>query len=132
MSEVCKATSATAVLSTSSAAELVRCVSNLPVLVVAGSKDNLVPIKTTQSLASQLPNSVCHSTSSMLTVANVGMMKRALSSFTFGHLMFFRLQLGSNPLPDDSAEACASTKLWSSTARRMSGCFTFSNDSFHD
>lgn len=57
MSEVCKATSATAVLSTSSAAELVRCVSNLPVLVVAGSKDNLVPIKTTQSLASQLPNS---------------------------------------------------------------------------
>lgn len=57
LSEVSKATSATAVLSASSAADLVRCVASLPALVVAGVQDNLVPIKSAQSLTSQLPGS---------------------------------------------------------------------------
>lgn len=59
LSEVSKATSATAMLSSSNAADLVRCVANLPALVVAGIQDNLVPIKSAQHLASQLPGSVC-------------------------------------------------------------------------
>jgi len=57
LAEVSKATSATAVLSSSNAADLVRCVSSLPALLVAGIQDNLVPIKSAQSLASQLPGS---------------------------------------------------------------------------
>lgn len=64
LKEVSKATSATAVLSSSNAADLVRCVANLPALVVAGIQDNLVPIKSAQSLASQFPSSVCLITSS--------------------------------------------------------------------
>lgn len=59
LAEVSKATSATAVLSSSNAADLVRSVSSLPSLLVAGIQDNLVPIKSAQSLASQLPGSVC-------------------------------------------------------------------------
>jgi len=63
LSEVSKATSATAVLSSSDAADLVRCLASFPALVVAGIQDNLVPIKSAQSLASQLPGSVCLFTS---------------------------------------------------------------------
>lgn len=59
LSEVSKTSMVTAVLSTSSAAELVRCVGNLPALIVAGVQDRLVPLKAAQSLTSQLPNSVC-------------------------------------------------------------------------
>lgn len=55
LSEVSKATMG---LSTSSAAELLRCMADLPALVVAGIQDNLVPIKSAQSLSSQLPSSV--------------------------------------------------------------------------
>lgn len=54
LSEVSKATMG---LSTSSAAELLRCMADLPALVVAGIQDNLVPIKSAQSLTSQLPSS---------------------------------------------------------------------------
>lgn len=54
LSEVSKATMG---LPTSSAAELVRCVENLPALVVVGIQDNMVPIKSAQSLTSQLPSS---------------------------------------------------------------------------
>jgi pimeloyl-ACP methyl ester carboxylesterase len=57
LSEVSKTSMVTAVLSTSSAAELVRCVGNLPALIVAGVQDRLVPLKAAQSLTSQLPNS---------------------------------------------------------------------------
>jgi pimeloyl-ACP methyl ester carboxylesterase len=59
LSEISKASMTTSVLSTSSSAELVRCVANLPALVVAGTRDNFVPIDSAQNLASQLPSSVC-------------------------------------------------------------------------
>lgn len=62
LSEVSKATMG---LPTSSAAELVRCVENLPALVVVGIQDNMVPIKSAQSLTSQLPSSVCSMTCSL-------------------------------------------------------------------
>jgi hypothetical protein len=58
LAEVSKACMGSAVLSSASAAELVRCVTNLPALVVAGVQDRLVPLKTAQSLTSQLPLSV--------------------------------------------------------------------------
>jgi pimeloyl-ACP methyl ester carboxylesterase len=55
LAEVSKACMSSAVLSSASAVELVRCVTNLPALVVAGVQDCLVPLKTAQSLTSQLP-----------------------------------------------------------------------------
>lgn len=58
LAEVSKACMSSAVLSSASAAELVRCVTNLPALIVAGVQDCLVPLKTAQSLTSQLPLSV--------------------------------------------------------------------------
>lgn len=57
--EICKTSMTTSVLSTASSAELVRCVSNLSALVVAGTRDTIVPIASAQTLVSQLPNSVC-------------------------------------------------------------------------
>ncbi|CAM6004522.1 unnamed protein product, partial [Sphagnum balticum] len=55
LAEVSKASMTSGVLSSTSAAELVRCVTNLPVLVIAGVQDHLVPLKAAQSLTSQLP-----------------------------------------------------------------------------
>ena len=46
------------VLSSNRAAELLRSVEDLPVLVVAGSEDVLVPLKSAQTMASKLVNSV--------------------------------------------------------------------------
>jgi hypothetical protein len=58
LTEVSKASMTSGVLSSTSAAELLRCVTNLPVLVIAGVQDHLVPLKAAQSLTSQLPLSV--------------------------------------------------------------------------
>ena len=58
LSEISKAGMTTSVLSASSSAELVRCVANMPALIVAGTRDNFVPIDSAQTLASQLPSSV--------------------------------------------------------------------------
>ncbi|KAG0617095.1 hypothetical protein M758_5G162900 [Ceratodon purpureus] len=57
LSEISKAGMTTSVLSASSSAELVRCVANMPALIVAGTRDNFVPIDSAQTLASQLPSS---------------------------------------------------------------------------
>jgi hypothetical protein len=58
LAEVSKVSMTSGVLSSTSAAELVQCVTNLPVLVIAGVQDHLVPLKAAQSLTSQLPLSV--------------------------------------------------------------------------
>ena len=58
LSEISKASMTTSVLSTSGSAELVRCVANLPALVVAGTRDNFVPLNSAETLVSQLPGSV--------------------------------------------------------------------------
>jgi pimeloyl-ACP methyl ester carboxylesterase len=55
LAEVNRACMTSAVLSSASAAELVRSVANLPALIVSGVQDKLVPLKASQSLASQLP-----------------------------------------------------------------------------
>jgi pimeloyl-ACP methyl ester carboxylesterase len=55
LAEVNRACMTSAVLSSASAAELVRSVANLPALIVSGVHDKLVPLKASQSLASQLP-----------------------------------------------------------------------------
>lgn len=46
------------VLSSKRAADLLRSVEDLPVLVVAGSEDALVSVKSAQAMASKLVNSV--------------------------------------------------------------------------
>ncbi|CAK9195848.1 unnamed protein product [Sphagnum jensenii] len=55
LAEVNRACMTSAVLSSASAAELIRSVANLPALIVSGVHDKLVPLKASQSLASQLP-----------------------------------------------------------------------------
>lgn len=46
------------VLSAQNAASLLKSIEDLPVLVIAGAEDVLVPLKSAQAMASQLVNSV--------------------------------------------------------------------------
>lgn len=48
------------VLSSQYADSLLKAVQNLPILVIAGAEDALVPVKSIQTMASKLPNSVSH------------------------------------------------------------------------
>ncbi len=70
LAEVNRACMTSAVLSSASAAELIRSVANLPALIVSGVHDKLVPLKASQSLASQLPLSVSLSSCWVFLVLN--------------------------------------------------------------
>lgn len=48
------------ILSSQYADSLLKSVQNLPILVIAGAEDALVPVKSIQTMASKLPNSVSH------------------------------------------------------------------------
>lgn len=60
------------VLAPQNAASLLKAVENLPVLVIAGAEDALVPLKSSQAMASKLLNSVSPSFKLKLSYLSYG------------------------------------------------------------
>lgn len=61
------------VLAPQNAASLLKAVENLPVLVIAGAEDALVPLKSSQAMASKLLNSVSPSFKLKLSYLSYGL-----------------------------------------------------------
>jgi pimeloyl-ACP methyl ester carboxylesterase len=61
------------VLAPQNAASLLKAVENLPVLVIAGAEDALVPLKSSQGMASKLLNSVSPSFKLKLSYPSYGL-----------------------------------------------------------